>query len=237
MDLMNRGNRPVQQNPQTPESPLGAPKAPNGGNNKTSSKLKDSGKLIKAGYIIFLAAIAALILAVVLSLVFVKDTGSKEEGYVKDDKLQAVFLNGGQVYFGKIRDLNSKYLTLDNIYYLRVNQQVQPDQANNPSANDISLVKLGCELHGPEDAMVINREQVIFWENLKGEGQVAKAVDEYVKANPDGQKCEEQQNNGSGAADGNNNNANNENATPNNTQNNTQNNNQTNTNNTTPATP
>jgi hypothetical protein len=81
---------------------------------------------------------------------------------------------------------------MSNIYYLRVNQQVQPDQQAN-SANDVSLVKLGCELHGPQDSMVINREQVIFWENLKEDGQVAKAVEEYVKANPDGQKCDQQQ--------------------------------------------
>ena len=190
MDFMNRGNRPVQQNTQPTEGLAGAPKA----SGSKNSKVKNSGKWFKVGQIAFLAAIAVLILAVVLSLVFVKDSGSKESAQVKSDKLQAVFLNGGQVYFGKISDINSKNLTLNNIYYLRVNQQVQPNQANNPSANDISLVKLGCELHGPEDSMVIYRDQVIFWENLKSDGQVAKAVDEYVKANPQGQKCDQQQN-------------------------------------------
>jgi hypothetical protein len=114
-----------------------------------------------------------------------------ESGYVDDKKLQAVFLNGGQVYFGNINDLNGKFLSMSNIYYLRVNQQVQPNQSTNAAAsNDISLVKLGCELHGPTDNMVINREQVIFWENLKDDGQVAKAVAEYKKANPGDQKCD-----------------------------------------------
>jgi len=117
-----------------------------------------------------------------------------EEKYVDKNKFQAVFLNGGQVYFGKIRSLNSKYVTLDNIYYLRVNQQVQPNQttSNNTqaAAQDVSLAKLGCELHGPTDAMVINREQVLFWENLKDDGQVVTAVKKFVEANPQGQKCE-----------------------------------------------
>jgi hypothetical protein len=116
-----------------------------------------------------------------------------EQKYVDKDKLQAVFLNGGQVYFGKIHSLNSKYITLDSIYYLRVNQQVQPNQTANASdtasAQDVSLAKLGCELHGPTDAMVINREQVLFWENLKDDGQVATAVKKFVEANPQGQKC------------------------------------------------
>ena len=131
--------------------------------------------------------------ALVVVLVYFLATGknSGEAKYVDDNKLQAVFLNGGQVYFGKIEDLNSKYMRMGNIYYLRVNQTVQPNQEGNQQAtsNDISLVKLGCELHGPEDKMVINREQVIFWENLKDDGQVAKAVAEYVKANPNGQQC------------------------------------------------
>jgi len=74
---------------------------------------------------------------------------------------------------------------------LRVNQTVQPNQStNSATSNDVSLVKLGCELHGPEDEMLINRDQVIFWENLKADGQVAKAVAEYQKQNPNGQKCD-----------------------------------------------
>ena len=197
---MNRGNRPIQQDSQTADNGIGAPKPPV----QKQAKQKSNNKLVKVAYTVFLGAIGVLLIALVLSMVFTKDNSSYSEGEnVKTDKFQAVFLNGGQVYFGNIGSLNSKYLTLDNIYYLRVNQQVQPDQANKPAgANDISLVKLGCELHGPEDSMVINREQVIFWENLKTDGQVAKAVEEYVKANPDGQKCEQQQTtNTNGAAD------------------------------------
>jgi hypothetical protein len=116
-----------------------------------------------------------------------------ENNFVQGDKLQAVFLNGGQVYFGNIKNLNDKYMRMSNIYYLRVNQTVQPKQASSSTAaaaqNDISLVKLGCELHGPTDEMLINRDMIIFWENLKGDGQVAKAVDEYKKQNPGGQNC------------------------------------------------
>jgi hypothetical protein len=189
MDFMNRGERPVQQNTQSSDPGLNTPR--NSG--RKSSKFKDSAKLTKVAYVGFLAAVAVLILAVVLSMVFAKDAGSKEYSRVDTGKFQAVFLNGGQVYFGKISDLNSKYLSMNNIYYLRVNQQVQPNQTNNTTnANDISLVKLGCELHGPQDSMVINQSQIIFWENLKADGQVAKAVDAYVKANPSGQKCDVQ---------------------------------------------
>jgi hypothetical protein len=116
---------------------------------------------------------------------------NNEDKYVDKTKFQAIFLNGGQVYFGKVHSLNEKFITIDNIYYLRVNQQVQPNQSTTSSANqDVSLAKLGCELHGPTDVMVINREQVLFWENLKDSGQVTKAISAYVKANPQGQNCD-----------------------------------------------
>lgn len=192
MDFMNRGNRPVQSNAPaaSTDTGLGGPK----NSNTRSSKLKDN-KWFKIGNVAFLLAISVLILASVLSLVFAKDNRSYSEGnYVNTGKYQAVFINGGQVYFGKVTDLNSKYINLSDIYYLRVNQQVQPDQQNKPAnANDVTLVKLGCELHGPEDSMVINREQVIFWENLKSDGQIAKGIADKKKAFPNGCADEQKQ--------------------------------------------
>lgn len=185
-------------------------------------------KGLKIAHVALLFSVTALLVAVVWFIALGGST--KESSYVDKDKLQAVFLNGGQVYFGDINDLNNKYLSMENIYYLRVNQQVQPNQSSN-STNDISLVKLGCELHGPQDNMVINREQVIFWENLKPDGQVAKAVENYKKQNPGEQKCDQasSQNNSNSSST----NTDNTSETNNNTQNQNSNTNQNNTNNST----
>ena len=130
-----------------------------------------------------------LLLALVGLSIF-GNPGSNEGKYVASDKMQAIFLNGGQVYFGKIRNLNDKYIRVSDIYYLRVNQTVQPNSDAAANNQDIALVKLGCELHGPSDEMVINQSQVIFWENLKNDGQVAKAVAQFKQQNPNGQKCD-----------------------------------------------
>lgn len=100
---------------------------------------------------------------------------------------QAVFLTNGQVYFGKLHQGHNDYLTMTDIYYLQV-QEAQPvgeavkDEAANPqdTANaDTQLIKLGEELHAPTDAMVINRDQVLFWEDIKDDGKVAKAIKDY----------------------------------------------------------
>lgn len=153
---------------------------------------KPRGKLLNIVSVILLVGIALL----VASMIWMIANGSSksEKEYIDKNKYQAVFLNGGQVYFGKVKDLNNRFLVVDSIYYLRVNeQQAQGEQNQQAAQQDISLAKLGCELHGPEDKMVINREQVTFWENLKDDGQVAKAIAEFVRQNPDGQTCADPQ--------------------------------------------
>lgn len=103
---------------------------------------------------------------------------------------QAIFLTNGQVYFGKVSDVQKEFLTLKDIYYLQVVQpplqgQGTPEaQGQNAAAQQpqISLVKLGNELHGPTDEMKINRDQVLFYEDLKTDSQVVKAIKDYKAA-------------------------------------------------------
>lgn len=183
MEWMNRGNRPVQANGQPVASGTPAAQTQN-----TSGKGRGPVGTMRWASVALLFSVTILLVALVAFLALGGNKTDSQSKYVDTTKMQAVFLNGGQVYFGNIKSINSQYLNMSNIYYLRVNQQVQPN-GNSSSSNDISLVKLGCELHGPQDTMVINQSQIIFWENLKADGQVAKAVADYVKQNPNGQQC------------------------------------------------
>lgn len=98
---------------------------------------------------------------------------------IKAKQFQAVFLTNGQVYFGKVTKVDSSYVKVTDIYYLQVQQAVQPKDASAANNQQVSLAKLGGELHGPEDIMYISRQQVLFWENLKNDGKVAKAIADY----------------------------------------------------------
>lgn len=182
MDFTPRSDNSSQSSSSTPSRP-----ATSSGSKKLSNK--KFSKIFRWGAVVLLFSVLVLVLAIIASIAF--SNPKSESSYVNDGDMQAVFLNGGQVYFGNITNLNDRYIAMSNVYYLRVNQQVQPGQTD--AANDVSLVKLGCELHGPQDQMVINTDQVIFWENLKSDGQVVKAVQEYVKQNPNGQDCSAEQ--------------------------------------------
>jgi hypothetical protein len=133
-----------------------------------------------------LFAIAAL--ATLVLLVVVLGGSNSAEAAIKKDQYQAVFLDSqdGQVYFGKLESYDVNYYKLTDIFYVRVEQKIQPEgqAASEQAQQSISLAKLGNELHGPEDEMFISRDNVLFWENLKDSGQVVTAINEYKK-NPD----------------------------------------------------
>jgi len=163
--------------------------SPQGRNNKKRGSLSGFNNLSS---IVLLTLIGVLILAIIaFSVSYRGNQANDESKFVAKDQMQAVFLNGGQVYFGKIRALNNKYVGLTDIFYLRVNQQVQPKEGEQVQSSNIDLVPLGCELHGPQNQMLINRDQVVFWENLKNDGKVALAVQEFKQKFPEGQKCED----------------------------------------------
>jgi len=125
---------------------------------------------------------------ITLGTVYLLHSNPSEAKYVNGKTLQAVFLQNGQVYFGHIKSISQKYIELQNIFYLNNPSSSSANSSANNN-NTLSLVKLGCELHGPTDRMVINQEQVTYWENLRTDGNVAKAVDQYNQKYPKGQTC------------------------------------------------
>lgn len=112
--------------------------------------------------------------------------------FIRNDRYQAVFLANGQVYFGKLQEVGGNYIRLSDIYYLQV-QTPQPagdgvndaeknNQQNTEASKSPQLIKLGEELHSPEDEMLISKDQLLFWENLKDGGKVADAIKDYKKS-------------------------------------------------------
>jgi hypothetical protein len=96
------------------------------------------------------------------------------EGY------QSVFVANDQVYFGKL-SWSGKWYKLTDIYYLQAPNGIQKTEGAKANVTDpnIQLVKLGNELHGPEDVMYLDSSKIIFWENLKSDSKVVEAINNY----------------------------------------------------------
>lgn len=134
-----------------------------------------------------LAIIVATVVAIAAIFIAVWGLSSRSglASTIDSKEYQALFLTNGQVYFGKLQAVGSDYYRLTDIFYLQSNNSTDK---TNPQDSDVvepatpSLIKLGNEIHGPEDEMVISKDQVLFFENLKPDGKVSQSISDYQKA-------------------------------------------------------
>lgn len=131
-----------------------------------------------------LAAIAAAVLLLLfVGWVVFSLYRSSTAANINGGKYQALFLTNGQVYFGKLSYLNGSYMKLTDIFYLQAKTPTTDGDSQNPqetdTGSDVQLVKLGNEVHGPSDEMIINKDQILFFENLKEDGTVSKTIQQY----------------------------------------------------------
>ena len=92
---------------------------------------------------------------------------------IPKEKWQAVFLGNSQVYFGHIQEISTNYITLSDVYYL----QTATDLTQNQTATSkLNLIKLGGEVHGPEDTIYIPKSTILFWENMKNTSRVVQTI-------------------------------------------------------------
>lgn len=119
---------------------------------------------------IFLVAVA--VIALLLILFGFPKASSKA---IDAKTYQAVFLTNGQVYFGKFSKVKAQYPELRDVYYLRKDtQQLQENESTDQSP--LALIKLGKEIHGPMDEMFLQRNHILFWENLRQDSEVVQAI-------------------------------------------------------------
>jgi hypothetical protein len=136
---------------------------------------RDSAVVISTGAIrrVFavLLVIAVLALLAVLGRQYLqRSPGTAEQ--IDRNAYQAVFLTGGQVFFGHAA-VGPESLALTDVFYLAPNTDTsQPQQLG-------SLVKRGSELHGPREPMLIEMRQVLFVENLRDDSQVVSAIKRF----------------------------------------------------------
>ena len=129
--------------------------------------------MISNKHIPIITAVSVAVLAVAVGILSALPliNSVKYDRYDKNDFIdpgsyQAIFLTNDQVYFGRLKNINSDYLFLSDVYYAKVNE-----------GGAGQLVKLGAiEPHKPKDGMIINQDQVLFWENLNDDSPVVNTI-------------------------------------------------------------
>ena len=117
-----------------------------------------------------IASVAGFLLIIVLGFKVYWLIGKNwdSEKRIDPTTYQAVFLADEQIYFGKLKEIDSSYPVLEDVYYIFI-------ENDDPSSG--RLVKLGQnEPHNPQDQMIINRDHILFWENLKPDSRVIQTI-------------------------------------------------------------
>lgn len=98
---------------------------------------------------------------------------------VDRSKYQAVFLSNGQVYFGKLSGWGTSQPILTDVYYFQAGEAPRggaDGEDQQPAEGTQTLVKLGEEIHKPTDKLILNKDAVLFVENIEDDGQVVDAI-------------------------------------------------------------
>lgn len=135
----------------------------------------------------WVVAAAILVVVAVIGWAVWDKTRLVGDAAIEKDKYQAVFMAGGQVYFGKLEILDAANMKLSQVFYIQSDSNGTEGDGEDPQTTNadggMRLIKLGEEVHGPEDAMIINRDQMLFYENLKPSGRVSQLIQNYKSGN------------------------------------------------------
>ncbi len=127
----------------------------------------------KRVFVHLLLSLIILVVIVAVVVVIVLARGGKKEA-----SWQAVFLTNGQTYFGHITKTTNNFVVLEDVYYLQA-QTVPPEKEGEQPTQQLTLAKLGQqEFHGPENEMKINRDHILFIENLRSDSQVVQTIEQ-----------------------------------------------------------
>jgi hypothetical protein len=87
---------------------------------------------------------------------------------VDRNEYQAVFLTNGSTYFGRLAEQGDQWFTLTDVFYLSVTEQ-----------SGTQLIKRGSEPQGPKEPMLIPKQQILFIENLRDDGDIVTAIKKF----------------------------------------------------------
>ena len=111
----------------------------------------------------------------ILVLLFLVFGCAKSDQKIKiDTEYKAIFLDNGQVFFGRLEEVGPSYIMLKDIFY--VQSQVIQQEKDKKEVRNI-LIKRGNEWHGP-DLMYVTTRHIVVIEPVSPTSRVAQLIKE-----------------------------------------------------------
>jgi len=117
----------------------------------------------------------------ILVLLFLVFGCAKSDQKIKiDTEYKAIFLDNGQVFFGRLEEVGPSYIMLKDIFY--VQSQVIQQEKDKKEVRNI-LIKRGNEWHGP-DLMYVTTRHIVVIEPVSPTSRVAQLIKEAKAQKP-----------------------------------------------------
>ncbi len=105
---------------------------------------------------------------------------------------QAVTLTNGQTFFGHLNRYGMKTYLLTDVYYLQRNtetattttDETKPEEVTQDSPktdSGLTLQAIVSDLHKPYNYVVLNRDQIVFWQSLSADSPILDSIAEAKK--------------------------------------------------------
>jgi len=91
-----------------------------------------------------------------------------------DTPYQAVLLDSGLVYYGRIQGADTAFPVMTDVFYVQTQTNPQTKEVTNV------LTRRGKEWHGP-DKMILNRRHIMLIEPVSPDSKVAQLIAETKK--------------------------------------------------------
>jgi len=117
----------------------------------------------------------------IFALLFLVFGCAKSDQKIKiDTEYKAVFLDNGQIFFGRLEEVGPSYIMLKDIFY--VQSQVIQQEKDKKEVRNI-LIKRGNEWHGP-DLMYVTTRHIVVIEPVSPTSRVAQLIKEAKAQKP-----------------------------------------------------
>ncbi|MBI3495229.1 hypothetical protein HY065_01225 [Candidatus Berkelbacteria bacterium] len=129
---------------------------------------------------------AILVIAVIAAAVLLKNknespvsstspSGKSTASYsLTKSGYQALVLSNDQVYVGKISNLGDQFVKVDEAYLL-----IASESTSDKGKTDLKLIKLEEGVHGPTNAMLVNRDHIALVEDLRSDSKLLDIIKNY----------------------------------------------------------
>ncbi|RJQ34175.1 hypothetical protein C4566_02535 [Candidatus Parcubacteria bacterium] len=105
---------------------------------------------------------------------------SQDKNLAVENKFKAVALDNGQVYYAKVVKEDALNIYLDEVYYIKLEQQLIPAQEEGAEDQTMEvpiLVKRGSELHKPSGLLQINRDKLVAIEEIGPDSEILAEIE------------------------------------------------------------